>query len=218
MTIRHTLIRSLAALLLCSNLALLGGVLAADGELLPAAYLPLVSNGKEPTARQPTPTTRPTTVPTVQPTQPPLGGVCFDGVTVNAAACEDEIIRLVNLERQRAGCPPAVRDERLMIGARNWSRYMLEHGIYEHSPLGWYERPENGGYPNGAGENIAGSGLPEDIVVGWMSSSAHRNLILSCYRSDPSDPINYNPHATYEIGVGYVPNGFVTLALDPLGS
>jgi uncharacterized protein YkwD len=139
--------------------------------------------------------------------------VCSDPDTrvINERACEDEIIRLVNVERVNGGCPAAVRDERLMTGARNWAAEMGRSG-YRHAPIGWYTWPENGAFPNDPGENISAFGSAEDIVAGWMGSQGHRNLILFCPRANPNDP-SYNPNEVYELGVGFVRPGGVVLVI-----
>ncbi|MEN9933860.1 MAG: hypothetical protein RLZZ387_439 [Chloroflexota bacterium] len=184
--------------------------------LTPRSYMPMVrGNAVNPIDVIP-PTTTP--FPTASPTPPDhsIGNGCYFPATDtwDNEACEIEVIRLINVERAKAGCPAAVRDPRLTIGARNWSTYMRVNGIYQHSPIDWYERPENGGFDSTAvGENLSGASSPENVVNGWMASTVHRNLILSCESSlHPGFP-GYDPNAVYEIGIGFL-HGFATMAME----
>lgn len=202
-------------IIIVAALAIIGTAAAQtiEGTLGPVSYMPLVTGGSG--TGQPNPTAVPTA--TVAPTAVPNPSGCAltsDGRPVDSRCWSNEVVRLVNIERTKAGCPAATIDERLMLGAQNWSLTM-QQGSYQHSPLGWYARPENGGFASTAvGENIGPSGTPEEIVYGWMNSTIHRNLILSCDPSDPTQPIGYDPNAVYEIGVGNQRGSMWVLALE----
>ncbi|MBQ8879972.1 MAG: SafA/ExsA family spore coat assembly protein [Clostridia bacterium] len=114
------------------------------------------------------------------------------------AAYEKEVIRLVNVERQKAGLLPLQHDWELSRVARYKSQDMRDNGYFSHtSPT--YGSPFQmirsfGISYKSAGENIArGYTSPESVVNGWMNSSGHRANIL-------------NSSFTH-IGVGYVTEG-----------
>ena len=99
-------------------------------------------------------------------------------------ALEDEVTRLTNQERERAGCDPLATDERLRSSARGHSEDMAVNDYFDHtgrdgrSP---FDRMADAGYPNPAAENIAfGYPTPADVMAGWMDSEGHRNNILNC--------------------------------------
>jgi uncharacterized protein YkwD len=105
---------------------------------------------------------------------------------------EAEIIRLTNLERQKAGLPPLRENHTITGVAQAYAALMarmdkLGHNLDGHD-AGW--RLNQAGYRWTAwGENIA-YGYPDaaSVVQGWMASPEHRANIL-------------NPNFT-EIGVG----------------
>ena len=124
---------------------------------------------------------------------------------------ENEVLSLINeLRGEGATCfdsegngtdypsaDPLEMEPNLRCAARVHSKWMTENGMQHDSPGGplgddpW-ERMENAGYEgNPMSENIAaGYSTPEDVVAGWMSSTAgHCTAIM-----------NEN---TNQIGVGY---------------
>ncbi len=114
----------------------------------------------------------------------------FSGVK----AIEQEVIRLTNLERQKAGLSPLAHNWELSRVARYKSEDMSNKNYFSHtSPT--YGSPftmiKNFGISySAAGENIAmGQTTAQAVVQGWMNSSGHRANILST---------NFN-----KIGVGY---------------
>ena len=120
--------------------------------------------------------------------------------TVNASvdAYEREVVRLVNLERAKAGLSPLEYDWQLSRVARYKSEDMQKNKYFSHtSPT--YGSPFNmmksfGISYKTAGENIAkGYQTPSAVVNGWMNSKGHRANIL-------------NSSFTH-IGVGYVASG-----------
>lgn len=112
-------------------------------------------------------------------------------------AIEKEVIRLTNLERQKAGLSPLKYNWELSRVARYKSEDMSSKGYFSHTSPTY-------GSPftmmtnfriryTAAGENIAmGQPTAQAVVSGWMNSSGHRANIL-------------NTNFT-EIGVGYAKN------------
>ena len=116
----------------------------------------------------------------------------------SARAYEKEVIRLVNVERAKAGLKALTEDWELSRVARFKSQDMRDNNYFSHtSPV--YGSPfdmiKNFGITyRSAGENIArGQKTPQAVVNAWMNSSGHRKNILN---------------ASYtKIGVGYVADG-----------
>jgi uncharacterized protein YkwD len=143
------------------------------------AYLPLVIC---PTCSDGLPQTSPT------PTQPPT----------NKGDDVVEVLRLVNIEREKVGCPLVAENAILAAAAQAWSDYMWTYAVFDHSDvidISWYP---NHGYTPGAIENI-GLGYPSSayVVQGWMNSPGHRDTLLWC----PSTRGDIYPYI-YEAGVG----------------
>lgn len=119
-------------------------------------------------------------------------------VNTNVTNIEAEVIRLVNVERQKAGLKPLTQNWELSRVARIKSQDMMNNKYFNHnSPT--YGTPFNmmknfGITYKSAGENIAkGQTTPAAVMKAWMNSSGHRANILSK---------NFT-----QIGVGYEPNG-----------
>ncbi len=111
---------------------------------------------------------------------------------------EREVVRLVNVEREKRGLPALTYNWELSRVARIKSQDMRDNGYFSHmSPT--YGSPFQmmksfGISYRSAGENIAkGYTTPEAVVRSWMNSSGHRANILSA--------------SFTEIGVGYVADG-----------
>ncbi|MFD0887573.1 protein kinase [Streptosporangium algeriense] len=108
--------------------------------------------------------------------------------TVTSAAplssLEREFVRLVNVQRRRAGCAPFRVDRRLVQSARAHSAEMAASDVFSHtSPDGRspWQRMEAAGYRNGGAENIGrGFATAAEAVRGWLASSSHRGNILNC--------------------------------------
>ncbi len=137
------------------------------------AYLPLIFRYESPTA---------TPIPTATATATPLPGF------------PEQVVDLVNQERQNAGCPPVTMDNRLRAAAQGHSEDMALNDFFSHtgsdgsSP--WDRIVAQGYNFSTAGENIAaGYTSPQDVMDGWMNSPGHRANILNCDFTD--------------IGVGY---------------
>lgn len=111
---------------------------------------------------------------------------------------EQEVIRLVNVERAKYGLAALSEDWELSRVARYKSQDMRDKGYFSHqSPT--YGSPYDmmrafGISYRTAGENIAmGQSTPAAVVNAWMNSSGHRANILS--------------KSFTKIGVGYVASG-----------
>ncbi|MCL2351814.1 MAG: CAP domain-containing protein [Firmicutes bacterium] len=114
--------------------------------------------------------------------------------TAPASGFEQEVLRLVNKERAKAGVAELAWSDALAGAARAKARDMSENNYFSHqsSVLGspFDIMKAHGVTYKTAGENIAkGQKTAIAVMTAWMASSAHRNNIL-------------NPRFT-EIGVGY---------------
>lgn len=113
-------------------------------------------------------------------------------------AYEQEVIRLVNAERAKAGLHALAEDWELSRVARYKSRDMHDLSYFSHTSPTYgspFEMMKAFGIRyRTAGENIAmGYRTPAAVVEGWMNSPGHRANILN---------------ASYtRIGVGYVADG-----------
>ena len=124
-----------------------------------------------------------------------------DSVATNTNTSQDveqEVVRLVNIERGKAGLPALKYDQELARVAEKKSLDMKDNNYFSHtSPV--YGSPFNMMKNNGiqyksAGENIAkGQRSAQEVMNAWMNSSGHRANIL-------------NKDFTH-IGVGYVESG-----------
>ncbi|AOT69681.1 SafA/ExsA family spore coat assembly protein [Geosporobacter ferrireducens] len=118
--------------------------------------------------------------------------------TNTARNFEQEVVRLVNVERGKYGLKPLTENAALSNVARTKSVDMRDKGYFSHtSPT--YGSPFDmmkkfGITYSYAGENIAmGQKTPEEVMKGWMNSPGHRKNILS---------ENFT-----QIGVGYTVSG-----------
>lgn len=106
------------------------------------------------------------------------GGGSSSSNEIDIEEFRQEVIRLTNKEREKAGGAPLVEDSTAMEYAQIRAEELLE--LFSH------DRPngEDGGMYShySFGENIArGSKTPEAVVKGWMNSTGHRNTILADY-------------------------------------
>lgn len=109
-------------------------------------------------------------------------------------AMENEVIRLVNIQRKNAGLPALKANWQLSKTARYKSQDMINKNYFSHiSPTygSPFDMMESFGIRfSAAGENIAyGQNTPEQVMNSWMNSSGHKANILS--------------PAYTEIGVGF---------------
>ncbi len=113
-------------------------------------------------------------------------------------AYEQEVVRLVNVERNKKGLKSLEHDWQLSRVARYKSQDMKELGYFSHTSPTYgtpFQMIKNFGISyRTAGENIArGQKTPTEVVNAWMNSSGHRANILN--------------GSFTKIGVGYVANG-----------
>jgi uncharacterized protein YkwD len=98
---------------------------------------------------------------------------------------EAEVIRLVNVERSRAGCAAVTVSPLLVQVARGHSQEMAVSGTFRHnSPDGRtpFQRLTAVGYDYSiATENIA-AGQPNAsaVMAAWLGSEEHRSNMLDC--------------------------------------
>jgi len=103
---------------------------------------------------------------------------------VTTTAQENEVIRLVNVERAKVGLPALKANWQLSRVARYKSADMANKGYFSHNSPTYgtpFQMMENFGLRfSAAGENIAyGQRTPEEVMRDWMNSPGHRNNILS---------------------------------------
>ncbi|MCY9549485.1 CAP domain-containing protein [Lysinibacillus xylanilyticus] len=113
-------------------------------------------------------------------------------------AFEQEVVKLTNAERTKAGLAPFKTDDKLMAAAREKSQDMQSKKYFSHTSPTFgspFDRMKALGITyKSAGENIAqGQRTPQEVVQAWMDSPGHRANIL-------------NAKFTH-IGVGYVKSG-----------
>ncbi len=117
--------------------------------------------------------------------------------TVTTTSQEDEVIRLVNVQRSKAGLQQLKSNWQLCRVARYKSADMANNGYFSHTSPTYgspFKMMESFGLRfSAAGENIAyGQRTPAEVMNGWMNSPGHRSNILN---------------GTYtEIGVGLAKN------------
>ena len=102
-------------------------------------------------------------------------------------AFANEVVRLVNEERAKAGLP-ALTVDRGAASAAQVRAKEIERSFSHTRPDGSSFNSaltEAGVNFSGAGENIAyGQNSPEKVMEGWMNSSGHRaNILNSSYTS-----------------------------------
>lgn len=143
------------------------------------------------------PTTPAPEVPEV-PEVTPDDSVEVETPNASVSAIEQEILRLTNAERQKAGLAPLALDDNLMNSARAKSKDMSQNKYFSHtSPT--YGSPFDqmasfGVKYRAAAENIAqGQRSAEEVVRAWMNSPGHRQNILT--------------GSFTHIGIGYDANG-----------
>ncbi|MGN4125325.1 CAP domain-containing protein [Lysinibacillus sphaericus] len=118
--------------------------------------------------------------------------------TSDVNAFEQEVVKLTNAERTKAGLSALQTDTKLMAAAREKSQDMQSKNYFSHTSPTFgspFDRMKALGITyKGAGENIAkGQRTPQEVVQAWMDSPGHRANIL-------------NGKFTH-IGVGYVKSG-----------
>ena len=119
-------------------------------------------------------------------------------VNSGVTAYENEVVRLVNVERSKQGLKSLESDWQLSRVARYKSQDMKDLGYFSHTSPTYgspFQMMKSFGISyRTAGENIArGQRTPSEVVKAWMNSSGHRANILNS--------------AFTKIGVGYVKDG-----------
>lgn len=102
----------------------------------------------------------------------------------NLSANAQEVIKLVNKERNAAGLSALAENSRLSEVAQAKAEDMMKNGYFSHiSPTygSPFEMMKTFGITyKSAGENIAkGQKTPAAVMNGWMNSSGHRTNILN---------------------------------------
>ena len=165
LTLRRTAARTAAR-----SVVLAVVVTAGLGALAPAASADDAgSRWRKPVLLAPGPAPAPTVAPTTTVSAPAL--------TVSPAkAYEDEVFRLVNVERSKAGLRPLLRSTCADGYARTWSQSMARTGTFAHQSL---TPIMSGCRARGAGENIGyGNVTPAQMMTMWMNSPGHRANVL----------------------------------------
>ncbi len=114
------------------------------------------------------------------------------------ASVEEEVVRLVNVERSKQGLSPLKTDWELARVAKYKSQDMHDRKYFSHTSPTYgspFEMMKNFGISyKAAGENIAkGQKSAAQVVQAWMNSEGHRANIMSTKYT--------------HIGVGYVADG-----------
>ena len=114
---------------------------------------------------------------------------------------EAEVVRLVNIERKKAGLSELKHNWELSRVARYKSEDMRDKGYFSHTSPTYgspFQMMKSFGISyRTAGENIAkGQTTPAAVVKGWMNSPGHRANILNS--------------SFAEIGVGYASGNYWT--------
>lgn len=117
------------------------------------------------------------------PSQPQVSQPSASGYS----AFQNEVVRLVNVQRSKNGLPALSADSLLMTTATVKSQDMAKNNYFDHtsptygSPFDLMKR--YGVSYRAAGENIAmGQTSPAQVMDGWMNSAGHRaNILNSSY-------------------------------------
>lgn len=110
----------------------------------------------------------------------------------------DEIVKLVNAERSKAGLPALTKNSDLCRVARLKSEDMIARGYFAHTSPTYgspFDMMESFGFRfTAAAENIAyGQRTPADVMRAWMNSPGHRSNILSANVSEIGVGVAANP-------------------------
>jgi uncharacterized protein YkwD len=97
----------------------------------------------------------------------------------------DQVLTLVNKERQAAGLAPLTRARELDQAAQQYAQYMGTAKFFDHTGPDGSTPPTRiaaAGYKGYTwGENIAaGQPNPDAVMQAWMNSAGHRANILDC--------------------------------------
>jgi uncharacterized protein YkwD len=97
----------------------------------------------------------------------------------------DDVVAMVNEERESAGCSPVTVDARLTKAAQGHSQDQADRGEMTHTGSDGStpgQRATRAGYRwSRIGENVAmGTRSPQRVMELWMNSPSHRDNILNC--------------------------------------
>ena len=124
------------------------------------------------TSKKATPTKKPTT--------------SAPKVAAGLTGQENEVIRLVNVERGKAGCGSVALNTKLRTAIRLHVQELGRHdGLYishvSDDGRTFVDRAKAQGYDAPGGENVArGQRDAADVMDSWMNSDGHRANILNC--------------------------------------
>ncbi len=101
------------------------------------------------------------------------------------APVQQQVLALINHNREKVGCSPVTLDSRLIEAANRHAADMARQGYFGHNSKNGQnpgQRVTGAGYRwRLFGENIAlGQDSPWDVVNGWMASPEHRATIADC--------------------------------------
>ncbi|MEU4421025.1 CAP domain-containing protein [Actinoplanes sp. NPDC024001] len=103
---------------------------------------------------------------------------------VSEGTLQNDINRLINVQRKANGCAALTVNAALTKAARGHSTYMAQSGSFSHTGKGgtrFVARVKAAGYSKPGAENIAwGYRTGADVVKGWMKSPGHRANIVNC--------------------------------------
>lgn len=131
-----------------------------------------------------TPTTTEPTAPTTTTTPAKPVDTAPTASVSGLSAIEAEVVRLVNIERQKEGLQPLVASTELSNVARKKSEDMAQKNYFSHTSPTYgspFDMMKSFGISyRTAGENIAkGQLTAQSVVNAWMNSSGHRANIMN---------------------------------------
>ena len=134
-------------------------------------------------AVKPTATVKPSPAPQVStPNVPNSSPSTGDYTTLSATVQEQKMLNLLNQDRARNGLSALPLDSQLSAIARAKSQEMMEKGYFSHESPTWGKAASMltaFGYAyNGVGENIAHHATVEKAEAAFLSSSAHRIIMM----------------------------------------
>lgn len=102
---------------------------------------------------------------------------------------ELQAVDLINQHRRNAGCAPVQLNQELGVAAKSHSRDMAEKNYFSHTGLDgstFGQRAKAANYQYWPSGEIIGAGYATgtEVVNGWMNSSGHRSIILTCNNDD----------------------------------
>ncbi|MFE9647499.1 sigma-70 family RNA polymerase sigma factor [Streptomyces sp. NPDC006365] len=140
------------------------------------------SPSPKPSTKSPKPTPTPSRTKPAPATLEPRPSATLPAAPADTPAAQ--VLALVNTEREKAGCQPVKRDDRLARAAQLHSEDMSTNQYFDHTSLdgrSFVDRAAAQGHPSPGAENIArGQSTPEAVMDSWMNSQGHRENILNC--------------------------------------